>query len=403
MKFTIEKQAILRELAYIQQTVADRRGTIPALSYIRIEASGKRVIRVSGTDLDQTLTCETEGTVQKAGVCALPGKKLFEIIKQLPDAEVVFESKDSDRVSVTCARSTFKLAGMNPKDLPELPKFKESVAQLPADIIRTMIERTRFSITQEESRYTLSGAKFILRKKGVRMVTTDGHRLALIDNRAVTSEREFDVLIPKGALASVSRLSAGHEGAVGMSTDENHIYFEIGARTLVARLLAGTFPNYEMVIPKSNEHKVEFECAELLQTVRRVAVMSDERSRALRLEFGKGKLTVRAEEDGQGAAEESIEISYDGAKTAIGINSNYLVEYLAVLGTGAIRFEFKDALSPVQIKPLGEPGYNSFNIIMPMNLGDAVTPAARTSPKAAEAPAKEATAPDEEQPVAQAA
>lgn len=402
MKFTIEKQAILRELAYIQQTVADKRGTIPALSYIRIEASGKRIVRVSGTDLDQTLTCETEGTVQKAGVCALPGKKLFEIIKQLPEAEVVFESKDADRVLVTCARSSFKLAGMNPKDLPELPKFKESVVQLPADIIRTMIERTRFAITQEESRYTLTGAKFILRKKGVRMVTTDGHRLALVDNRAVTSERELDVLIPKNALASVSRLAAGHEGAVGIQTDENHIYFEIGARTLVARLLAGTFPNYEMVIPKSNEHKVEFECAELLQTVRRVAVMSDERSRALRLEFAKNKLTVRAEEDGQGAAEESIEIQYDGAKTAIGINSNYLVEYLAVLGSGALRFEFKDALSPVQIKPLGEPGYNSFNIIMPMNLGD-VTPAARTSPKAAEAPAQEATATDEAPPVAQAA
>ena len=403
MKFTIEKQVILRELAYIQQTVADKRGTIPALSYIRVEASGKRIVRVSGTDLDQTLTCETEGAVQKAGVCALPGRKLFEIIKQLPEAEVAFESKDADRVLVTCARSSFKLAGMNPKDLPELPKFKESAVGLPADIVRTMIERTRFAITQEESRYTLTGAKFILRKKGVRMVTTDGHRLALVDNRAVTSERELDVLIPKNALVSVSRLAAGHEGAVGMSTDENHIYIEIGARTLVARLLAGTFPNYEMVIPKSNEHKVEFDCAELLQVVRRVAVMSDERSRALRLEFGKGKLTVRAEEDNQGAAEETIEISYDGAKTAIGINSNYLAEYLAVLGSGALSFEFKDALSPVQIKPLGEPGYNSFNIIMPMNLGDAVTPAARTSTKAAEAAAKEATAPDEAPPVAKAA
>jgi DNA polymerase-3 subunit beta len=401
MKFTIEKQAILRELAYIQQTVADKRGSIPALTYIRIEASGKRIVRVSGTDLDQTLTCETEGTVQKAGVCALPGRKLFEIIKQLPEAEVVFESKHADRVLVTCARSSFKLAGMNPKDLPELPKFKESAVGLPADIIRTMIERTRFAITQEESRYTLTGAKFIMRKKGVRMVTTDGHRLALVDNRAVTSEHELDVLIPRNALLSISRLAAAHEGAVGIACDENHIYVEVGARTLVARLLAGTFPNYEMVLPKGNDNKIEFECAELLQTIRRVAVMSDERSRALRLEFKRKKLIVRAEEDGQGAAEETMPIEFEGTPTVIGINAGYLAEYLAVIGSGAIRFEFKDGKNAVQIRPLGEPGYNSFNVIMPMNLGDAVAPAAATSPKTAGTSA--ASAPEESSPVAKAA
>lgn len=398
MKFIIEKQSILRELAHIQQAVSDKRNLIPALSYVRIEASGKRTVRLSGTDLDQTLTCETEGQVQRAGTSALPSKKLFEIIKNLPDAPVQFESKEAERMLVTCERACFKLAGINPKDLPELPKFKESAAQLPADIVRQMIERTRFCITQEESRYTLSGAKFILRKKGVRMVSTDGHRLALIDNRAVRSEHEFDVLIPRAALTAVSKLAAAHEGAVGMQCDENHVYFEIGTRTMVARLLAGVFPNYEMVLPKGNDNKVEFECGELLQTIRRVAVMTDERSRALRLEFTKNKLTVRAEEDEQGAAEETLEIVYDGEPTAIGMNASYLAEYLAVLGSGAISFEFKDGKSAVQIRPLKEPGYNSLNVIMPMNLGDA-TPAATTKAE----PAAENTVPEEQTPIAEAA
>jgi len=399
MKFIIEKQSILRELAHIQQAVADRRNSIPALTYVRIEAVGKKTVRLSGTDLDQTLTCETEGQVQKAGTCALPGRKLFEIVKNLPDAPVQFESKEADRMLVTCERASFKLAGINPKDLPELPKFKESAAHLPADVVRQMIERTRFCITQEESRYTLSGAKFILRKKGTRMVSTDGHRLALIDNRAIRSEHEFDVLIPRNALVAVSKLAAAHEGAVGMACDENHVYFEIGARTMVARLLAGVFPNYEMVLPKGNDHKVEFECNDLLQTIRRVAVMSDERSRALRLEFAKNKLTVRAEEDNQGAAEETLEIVYDGEPAVIGMNAGYLTEYLAVLGSCRVSFEFKDAKSAVQIRPLKEPGYNSLNVIMPMNLGDA-TPAASSK---ATAPAAENDATEEQTPVAQAA
>lgn len=157
------------------------------------------------------------------------------------------------------------------------------------------------------------------------------------------------------------------------------------------------------MIPKGNDNKVEFDCGALLQTVRRVAVMSNERSRALRLEFAENKLTVRAEEDEQGAAEETLEIVYDGEPTAIGMNAGYLAEYLAVLGSGAISFEFKDGKSAVQIRPLAEPGYNSLNVIMPMNLGD-VTPAAKTKAElSAESPATEEQTTEEQTPVAQAA
>jgi len=404
MKFTIDKNTLLRELAFIQQTVADKRNAVPALSHVRIEATGKRGIRLTGTDLDQTLTCETEGTVQKAGVCALPGRKLFEIVKNLPAAEVCFEGKENDRMSVTCERANFRIAGLNPKDLPSTPKFKEAAAQLPADVVAQMIERTRFCITQEESRYTLSGAKFILRKKGVRMVSTDGHRLALIDNRAVRSEGELDVLIPKNALAAVARLASAHEGAVGVACDDNHVYFEIGARTLVARLLAGVFPNYEMVLPKGNDNKVQFECEQLLQTVRRVAVMTDERSRGVVLEFTKDKLTVRAEEDEQGAAEETLDIEYDGEPTMIGMNANYLAEYLSILCSGALSFEFKDGRGAVLIRPVGEAGYNSLNVIMPMNVGNSAPATVSKSGVSGETTETVAEVPaEEEQPVAVAA
>jgi len=370
MKFMIEKQSLLRELQYIAQTVIEKKGMIPALSHIRIEASGKRVIRLSGTDLDQSLTCETEGVVQKAGACALPGRKLFEIVKNLPEAVVHIETKANDRAEVTCDRAQFKIAGLSANDFPELPKFKEASVQLPSDIMRQMIERTRFAITQDESRYALSGAKLILRKKGVRMVTTDGHRLALIDNKTVSCAEEIDCLIPKKALAAVFQLAAAHEGAIGIQKDDNHLYFEIGARTLVARLLTGQFPNYEQIIPKDNDHKIRFECAELLQIVRRVAVMTDERTRAICLEFGPKQLRVFVEEDGQGAAEETLEIPYNGAPTIIGMNANYLAEYLSIVGAGTLNLEFKSPKDVMQIRPVGEAGYNSFALVMPMRVGE---------------------------------
>ncbi len=157
MKFTIDKPSLMRELAYIQQSVIEKKSLTPALAHVRIEAAGKRTVRLTGTDLDQTLTCETEAAVQKTGACALPARKLLEIVRNLPDAPVQIETKANDRTEVTCERAHFRLAGLNPKDLPELPKFKESVVQLPADVVRQMIERTRFSITQDESRYTLAG------------------------------------------------------------------------------------------------------------------------------------------------------------------------------------------------------------------------------------------------------
>lgn len=233
------------------------------------------------------------------------------------------------------------------------------------------------------------------------MVTTDGHRLALIDNKGVTSAQELDCLIPKKALNAVCQLAVAHEGAIGIQKDDNHIYFEIGPRLLVSRLLGGQFPNYEMILPKGNDQKVRFEsAAELLQTIRRVAVMTDDRSHAIRLEFKRRALRVFVAEEGQGAAEETLEIAYEGAKTVIGMNASYLAEYLAVVGDGAVNFEFKSPKDVVQIRPVGDAGYNSFALIMPMNLGDTVP----VEEKAAPTPnATDEGEQEESQPLAEAA
>ena len=373
MKFTIAKHALLRELSALQQTVAERKVSIPALSYLRLEASRDGCLRLVGTDLDQTLTCETAATVYQVGACALPGRKLLDLVRHLPDAPVTLETKANQRTDITCGRARFKLAGLDPADFPEIPVFQEAAAQLPAAIFRAMIERTRFAITQDESRYTLSGAKFFLRQRGVRLVATDGTRLSLIDNRSVSNEREFDCLIPKKALQALAHLAAGHEGDIGLSRTENHLHCAIGPRQLVTRLLAGEFPAYEKILPRGYPHQVQVESAELLQTVRRVAVLADERNYALRCEFSAGQLRLAVDEKEEGAAEEVLPVTYAGELVAVGLNARYLMEYLAVLGAGPVQVEFRTGQEVVEFKPLSEPGFNSRMLLMPLRL-EAVTP-----------------------------
>ena len=358
-----------KELGFLRHIVSEKKSTIPALAYTRLETSGKRSLRLSATDLDQTLTCEGAATVQKTGTIALSTRKLHDVLGELPaDQPVIFERKENNRVAVTCGPAKFVLAGLDPADFPELPKAKESAAQIPADVLVTMIERTKFALSRVESQYALSGTKFILRKGGVRMVATDGHRLALIDNRAVKNSAEFDCLIPQHTLLALARLAAVHEGAVGIAVDDHHLYFEIGGRTLIARQLTGQFPNYEMILPKGYDKKVPFACAELLAAVRRVSVMADDRSRAMQLRFRKNQLVVCAEATESGAAEESLEIVYEHQPVTIGINAQYLMDHLSVLGSGSISFEFKEAKLAINVRATGEPGFNSYTVIMPLNI-----------------------------------
>lgn len=375
MRFTLEnKTLMLKELSLLRATVGDKKTAIPTLAYTRLEAAGKRVLRLTATDLDQTLTCETVASIQKAGAIALPTRKLHDIFAELPtDTPVTFERKENNHIAVTCGAARFTLAGLHADDFPNVPKAKESVAQIPSDALLTMIERTRFALSKVESQYTLSGAKFILKQKGVRMVATDGHRLALVDNRAIKNDAEFDCLIPQNTLGALVRLAVVHEGAIGIVVDDNHIQFEVGARTLIARKLAGQFPNYEMILPKGNDKKITFACAELLAAVRRVAVMAEASSHAVVLRFTKDKLTVSAEETDAGAGEETIDIAYDEKPVSIGINAQYLMDYLSVLGVVAVSFEFKEARMAINVRASGDRNFNSHTVIMPLNLPEETT------------------------------
>src|SRR5213078_267846 len=272
MQFVVNKQNLQKELGFVQGVV-ERKNTIPVLSNILIESVGETTIRVTGTDLDVTIRCDMEAEeITSPGAMCVQARKLFEIARLLPDAPVSFKKEDNGWVTVKCDRARFKLVGVARDAFPEVPSFKSAPTKLPASILKTFIDRTIFAITQEESRYTLSGAKFVLDENGARMVTTDGHRLAYCERKNITkngSNETIDTLIPRKTLAELTKLTAGFDQEISLGMDENHIYFEVGPRLLISRMLYGQFPNYEMVIPKSNDKKAEFDSASLGQAIRR--------------------------------------------------------------------------------------------------------------------------------------
>jgi DNA polymerase III subunit beta len=370
MEFTISKTSLQKELGLVQGTV-EKKNTIPALSNILIESVGDGTIRITGTDLDVTLRCETEAEIKTPGTMCVGARKLFDIARVLPDAPVSFRKEENNWATVKCERSNFRIAGIDRDNFPEVPSFKSAPVKLSAGVFKTLIDRTIFAITLEESRYTLSGAKFMLDKSGAKMVTTDGHRLAYVERKdlgAGAASEDIDVLIPRKTLAELTKLTSSFEGEIGLGADENHIYFEVGPRLLISRTLTGQFPNYEMVMPKTNDKKAEFDSVSLGQAIRRVALMADDRSHAVRFHLKPGSLDISAQTAEEGDARETVTTEYDGDETEIGFNAAYLQDFLNVLSDGNVSFEFKDGNSQAQLRPASDDGYDYRYVVMPMRL-----------------------------------
>src|SRR5919112_4864257 len=298
-------------------------------------------------------------------------RKLFDIARVLPDAPVSFRKDENNWASVKCERSNFRIAGIDRDNFPEVPSFKSAPVKMPAPVFKSLIDRTIFAITLEESRYTLSGAKFMLGKAGAKMVTTDGHRLAYVERKdlgAAAPSEEIDVLIPRKTLSELTKLTASFEGEVGLGADENHIYFEVGPRLLISRMLSGQFPNYEMVMPKGNDKSVVFDSVQLNQAIRRVALMADDRSHAIRFHLVPNQLQISSQNAEEGEARETVATEYTGDETEIGFNAQYLQDFLNVVGEGQTAFEFKDGSSQAQLSPAVIGDYEYKYVVMPMRI-----------------------------------
>lgn len=371
MQFVVSKQNLQRELGFVQGVV-EKKNTIPVLSNILIESVGENTIRITGTDLEATIRCDMDAEdISTPGSICVQARKLFEIARLLPDAPVTFKKEDNDWVTVTCDKTRFKMVGVAKDAFPEVPSSKSTPTKISAVVIKEFIDRTIFAITQEESRYTLSGAKFIMDGEGAKMVTTDGHRLAYVERKGLSKDGAsdaIDTLIPRKTLAELTKLTAGYEGEISLGMDGNHIFFEVGPRLLISRMLYGQFPNFEMVMPKTNDKKVEFDGALLNQAIRRVALMSDERSHAIRFHLGPNQLVISSQNAEEGEASETVQTDYSGEDTDIGFNAQYLQDFLNVIGDGKVAFEFKDGNSQAELRPAEAGEYEYKYVVMPMRI-----------------------------------
>jgi DNA polymerase-3 subunit beta len=279
-------------------------------------------------------------------------------------------------VQIRSGRSNTKMVGMARANFPALPLFPADAAlQIPAVVLRQLIAKTIFAISNEESRYTLNGALLVLKPDSITMVATDGHRLAHIEHNSskFPVSGEMRVLVPKKAMAELNTLlnvADDPAAQVEFARDESTLFFRIGGRLLTSRQLTGQFPNYEAVLPRENNKSVTVHCDELSAAIQRVAQFADERSNAIRMRIAKHELKISSSNTETGESEDSLETAYAGDEIVIGFNSQYLLDFLKVIGSGDVRFEFKDSQSAGQLRPDEAPDseYKYRYIVMPMRI-----------------------------------
>lgn len=368
MDFVVKKSQLFKELQYVQGVV-ERKATVPILSNLLLELSGNS-LAVTATDLDVTVRCSSAATVKVSGSAAVSAHKLFDIVRLLPEAEIHFKSGSGNWIHINCERSRFKVASLSRDDFPDIPTLDGPTLSLPAPALRYMINRSIFAITQEESRYTLNGALMVIQPERMMLVTTDGHRLVLITHvlEMPDLEEEVRVLVPKKTLVELSKITAEDLLAVEFGRTENHLFFQAGDRLLVSRVLTGQFPNYEMVIPKGNDRQVLINTLDFADALRRVAIMADDQSHAVRFSINDSQIDISSASTDYGEARENLAAVYDGEPMEIGFNAVYLLDFLNAVDTEQVRLELKDQETQGLLRPEVLEEYDYSYVVMPMKL-----------------------------------
>ena len=366
MRFTVVKEVILDELQLLQGIV-EKRNTMPILANILISV-GEDKVEMTGTDLEVGLRTHFPVKTEEPGSITVSGKKVFEIVKSLPDGKViVFEENDDLMMEISSGKSEFKVLCLPKEDYPMVPEagFEKRMV-LPLDRFQEMIDRVYFAIAQEQ-RYYLNGALLILKKDSMELVSTDGHRLSYTSMfvEGLDPGEGVRVIVAKKSLGELRRMT---NDAAEFDHDENNLFFRVGNRTLISRIIESKFPNFEAVIPKDNPHLLRVGKEEFTQAIRRVSLLSTERSRGVKFSIGKESLRLFSSNPEIGEARDDLEVDYKGAELEVGFNSQYLLDFLLSIRSERIRLELKDENSAAIMKPDLDEDVKYTYVLMPMKI-----------------------------------
>ncbi len=373
MEITVSRQDLVKELT-ATQSVVERKTTIPILSNFLIEAEGDR-LNITATDLDQAIRTSAEAKVKKPGACTIPARKLYDYVKLLPEGDISIKLLENHWVQIRSGRSNTKMVGMARANYPQVPEFPTvAVTSISTLALKTLIARTIFAISNEESRYTLNGALLVIKAESLAMVATDGHRLSFVEKpneilEGISGEKR--VLIPRKALQELQQLlSASDVEKVEFADDEHTLFFRVGHRTLSTRKLSGQFPNFEAVMPRDNTKFAVVRSSELSAAIQRVAQFADERSGAIRLRLEGNELKISSSSTESGESEDTIDTPYSSDPIMVGFNSVYILDFLKALNNeGEVRLEFKDSQSAGQMRPEDpDAEYKYRYVLMPMRI-----------------------------------
>lgn len=363
MKFNITKDVLLKGIQNVQNAI-NPKNTLPVLSNILIEAAGETIV-FTATDLDIGIVSEVKIKPAAEGSITVPAKKFNDIIKELPNEELSISVKKNNMVHIECERNTFKIMGLAKDEYPQLPEFKDrSFITIQQKKLKTMLKMTSFAVSSDETRYVLNGILFVIRPTHMRLVATDGRRLALTEDKAEfpkTPERKL--IVPTKAVNELVRV-LGDDGDVKILFGDTQVLFDAGPTKLVSRLIEGDFPNYEQVIPKESKDKLLSPTDKFLSALRRVALFTNPDSMAIKIDLNRDKMILSKSTPYLGEARVELDVDYKGKDLSVGFNPQYLIDILKNMDQETVNFELVDSEKPGVVRTGSEYVY----VVLPMQL-----------------------------------
>ena len=367
MKINSSKDNLLKGIQIVQNAVSSK-NTLPILSHILIEAK-KQELTLTATDLEVGISIKVDGEVQEEGAITVPAKKFSEMIKELPgDVPIQIAVKKGQAIHIEAGKSYFKLNGLLKEDFPQLPNLSQGKTadsvKIPQKILKLMIKLTSFAMSHDETRYVLNGILFSFKDKGLKLVATDGRRLAVVE-KEIPGIGNFkkEAIIPMKTIHEINR-NLNEEGEVIFYFKENQLQINLNEIHITSRLIEGEYPNYDQVIPKKTKESLHLNTQEFLQATRRVGLLTSQESQSIKLNVIKDKVILTKNTADLGEAREELDTEYKGGELTIGFNPNFLIDVLKNVDDAKIQFSFIDPEKPAVIKSGADYTY----IVLPMQV-----------------------------------